>query len=227
MGRFFTHFLIMNMRLLKFLPVLAIMAMLAVACSNDEDTPVPATYQLRAADGRTITVTTAVQQYTDENSFIEMLKQEAGDMKLPTRSGTAESEVNAERKTVTGYDEEPFLLNDDVWQKVRFGSWCAQYDLVSGEEYLLNFKRVTKYIPCAYNEMVVADAYLPTDRSMGFNRSGVGYEIDGVSGNDNGKYYAYTLVAVIGYDADGKVVNEHYPCSLEYLCWKYIVLQTE
>ena len=89
------------MRLLKFLPVLAIMAMLAVACSNDEDTPVPATYQLRAADGRTITVTTAVQQYTDENSFIEMLKQEAGDMKLPTRSGTAESEVNAERKTVT------------------------------------------------------------------------------------------------------------------------------
>ena len=139
MGRFFTHFLIMNMRLLKFLPVLAIMAMLAVACSNDEDTPVPATYQLRAADGRTITVTTAVQQYTDENSFIEMLKQEAGDMKLPTRSGTAESEVNAERKTVTGYDEEPFLLNDDVWQKVRFGSWCAQYGLVSGEEYLLNF----------------------------------------------------------------------------------------
>ena len=197
MGRFFTHFLIMNMRLLKFLPVLAIMAMLAVACSNDEDPPVPATYQLRAADGRTITVTTAVQQYTDENSFIEMLKQEAGDMKLPTRSGTAESEVNAERKTVTGYDEEPFLLNDDVWQKVRFGSWCAQYGLVSGEEYLLNFKRVTKYIPCAYNEMVVADAYLPTDRSMGFNRSGVGYEIDGVSGATNASDEARKLFAAI------------------------------
>ncbi len=213
------------MKLLKLLPMIAIVAMMAVSCSNDEDTPAPTTYQLRAADGRTITVTTAVQQYADEGDFINMLKQQAGEMTLPTRSGE-NTDVNAERKIVAGYDEEPFLINDEVWQQVRLGSWCARYGLVSGDTYLLNFKRVTKYIPCAYNEQVVTDAYLPTDRNMGFNSNGVGYVIDN-SNNDSGKYYAYTLVAVIGYDADGKVVNKHYPCELADLQWKYIVLQME
>ena len=213
------------MKLLKLLPMLAVVAVMAASCSKDDDTPAPTTYQLRAADGRTITVSTAVEQYAEESAFIDMLERQAGNMELPTRSGEG-GEVQAERKTVTGYDEEPFLINDDVWQQVRLGSWCARYGLVSGEEYLLNFKRVTKYIPCAYNEEVVSDAYLPTDRNMGFNSNGVGYVIDN-GNNDSGKYYAYTLVAVIGYDADGNVVNKHYPCDLADLQWKYIILQME
>lgn len=211
------------MKILKLLPVMLMMLVSVASCSNDDNQP--ASYQLQAADGRTITMTASVQQYQDEASFVEMLKEQAAAMSLPDRTTKAGGDnVDAVRMSVTGYDEEPFLLNDNLWQQVRFGNWCERYGLVAGKSYVINLKRVTKYIPCAYNEIVVPDSYLPTELIMGYNRTGVGYVLDD-SSNDGGKKYAYTLVAIVGYDTDGKVVNTHYPCPLDSLNWKYISLK--
>ena len=205
-----------KMKLFRSLLMLAVISMATVSCSNDDD---PLYFLLKAADGRSIYVTSAVEQYNDESEFIDALSNV--DMFGSTTDVKSGSTLPAERKTVYGYDEEPYLLND-IWQQVRFGYWCEQYGLVPGKSYLLNYKRITKYIPCTYDERVIEDSYLSTDRNMGYSKGRVGFVLDDT--NDGGKYSAYTLVGVIGYDAEGNVINTHYPCNLDDLEWKYLVI---
>ena len=57
---------------LKLFGVLFVAALVATACSNDDEQP--ATYEIRANDGRTITITSAVEQYATEESFVKMLQ---------------------------------------------------------------------------------------------------------------------------------------------------------
>lgn len=209
--------------LLKILPVLAILAITATACSNDDEPTTPTYYQLRAADGRTITATTAVTQYATENDFIKML--EGTELVIPsTVRSNSGNQVEARRDTVYGYDSEPYLLNDN-WQSVKFGTWCTEYGLESGKTYLLNFKRITKYIPCTYLQQILPYTYQPTDHNMGYRNGVMGFLLDD-TGNDAGRYNAYTLIASIDYDSDGNVVNTHYPCEPENLEWVHFIVSS-
>ena len=201
---------------LKLFGVLFVAALVATACSNDDEQP--ATYEIRANDGRTITITSAVEQYATEESFVKMLR--GAELVLPTRSS---SDVTTVRDTVYGYDEEPYLLND-VWQQVSLGNWCTRYGLDASKKYLLNYKRITKYIPCTYSERIIEGSYLPTDLLMGYCNGSVGFMLS--DENAGGKYEGYTMIAVFGYDIDGNVVDTHYPCEPEDLRWKYFVIDT-
>ncbi len=207
------------MKQFRFLFLFVVVAVMATACSNDDD---PAYYEMRGADGRSIYVSSVVTQYNNESDFTDMLCKLNLSTGEDVRSVTSRaSEVVMVSDTVSGYDSEPYLLND-IWRQVSLGFWCERFGLVAGETYLLNFKRVTKYIPCAYNQTIIKNSYLSTDRTMGYYNGSVGYALGTV--NDSGKYNAYTLVAVVGYDIDGNVLNVHYPCELDSLLWKYFVI---
>lgn len=204
---------------LKLFGALIVTALVATACSNDDDQPT--TYTMRANDGRTITITSAVEQYATEADFVKLLS--GTDLVLPSDEVRSGTDMTTERDTVYGYDGEPYLLND-VWQQVMLGSWCTRYGLEAGKKYLLNFKRVTKYIPCTYSQIIVKGSYLPTDLRMGYYNGSVGYTVS--DENTGGKYEGYTMIAVMGYDIDGNVVNIHYPCEPSELRWQYFTLET-
>lgn len=216
----------MEMKQLKLFFAIVAIALVTVSCSNDDEpapvAPVPEYTSMKAADGRTILVSTAVSEYAEEKDFAAMLG--AVQLPVPTRSSMRDGASSVPMDSVRGYAEQPYLLND-VWQQVRLGNWCSRYGLVAGETYLLNIKRVTQYIPCAYNELLREyDYHLPSDLNMGYYDGRRGYLLE--DENEGGKLYAYTLLAAIDYDAAGNVVDTHYPCEPEDLMWKWYVIRT-
>lgn len=206
----------------KLLLLVLAVTVMSVSCGNDDDTEY---YFIRAADGKLLRVSSlSVTQYNSESAFISAV----GDVNpYPDANGDnymRSSSVELVRDTVYGSNRTYDLR--DVWQQVRFGEWARAYGLSTDRTYLVNYQRVTKYLPCAYDENILAIPYDTDDRSfMGIINGSVGYELADDNINDGGKLDAYTVVAYIGYDSEGAVVDRYYPCRPEDMLWDFGILK--
>ncbi len=206
----------------KLLLLVTVVALMASSCNNDDDVEY---YFLRVGDGKLLRVSTlSVTQYNSEGAFINAIGMVNPYPDAADSYYMRSSSVELVRDTVYGCNNTYDL--SDVWQQTRFGDWARVYGLSTDKTYLVNFQRVTKYLPCAYDENILAIPYDTDDRAfMGIINGSVGYELADDNINDGGKLDAYTVVAYIGYDSDGAVVNRYYPCRPEDMLWDFGILK--
>ena len=201
-----------------------VVAVMAASCGNDDEEEY---YFLRAGDGKLLRVSSlSVTQYNSEGAFINAIGMINPYPDAKGDNYTRSTSIEVVRDTVYGSNNTYDL--QDVWQQTRFGEWARAYGLSTDKTYLVNFQRVTKYIPCAYDENILAIPYDTDDRSfMGIINGSVGYELADDNVNDGGKVNAYTVVAYIGYEADGTVVGQYYPCNPDDMLWDYGMMKLD